>query len=308
MKKISLGSMVFDLLKDQPEKQLTARQIAKQVFAVYPAYCMAKREASTHLETENDVITQLAAEIGAHRPALQIKHPQIKTTAGRPKKYYYTEKTEEAEIEAAEEQSVVCNGKSAELLSEQALYPLLTNYLRNELNVFSLRIDEKKSSNKKGKNGNKWLHPDLVGLEDIGAHWEHTVKECIAYYGDKRTRLWSFEVKKTVNMSNVREAFFQAVSNSSWANLGYLVAMKIDGGETMREMRMLNAAHGIGVIQLDTLNVSESQILIPAREKELVDWNSCHRLVQENPDFKRYIELVKQFYQVKEIKPYDWDR
>lgn len=86
MKKISLGSMVFDLLKDQPEKQLTARQIAKQVFAVYPAYCMAKREASTHLETENDVITQLAAEIGAHRPALQIKHPQIKTTAGRPKK------------------------------------------------------------------------------------------------------------------------------------------------------------------------------------------------------------------------------
>ena len=51
MKKISLGSMVFDLLKDQPEKQLTARQIAKQVFAVYPAYCMAKREASTHLET-----------------------------------------------------------------------------------------------------------------------------------------------------------------------------------------------------------------------------------------------------------------
>ena len=146
-------------------------------------------------------------------------------------------------------------------MSEQALYPLLTNYLRNELNVFSLRIDEKKSSNKKGKNGNKWLHPDLVGLEDIGAHWEHTVKECIASYGDKRTRLWSFEVKKTVNMSNVREAFFQAVSNSSWANLGYLVAMKIDGEETMRELRMLNAAHGIGVIQLDTLNVSEIQIL-----------------------------------------------
>lgn len=79
---------------------------------------------------------------------------------------------------------------------------------------------------RKGKSGNKWLHPDLVGLEDIGAPWEHTVKECIAYYGDKRTRLWSFEVKKTVNMSNVREAFFQAVSNSSWANLGYLVAMK----------------------------------------------------------------------------------
>ena len=43
-------------------------------------------------------------------------------------------------------------------------------------------------------------------------------------YSDKRTKLWSFEAKLLINRSNVRECFFQAVSNSSWANFGYLVA------------------------------------------------------------------------------------
>ena len=103
------------------------------------------------------------------------------------------------------------------------------------------------------------------------------------YDGDKRTRLWSFVVKKVLNMSNVREAFFRAVSNSSWANLGYLVAAKTSDEETMRELWMLNAEHGIGVIQLDILNVSESQILIPAREQEWVDWNSCAGRLRKTP-------------------------
>lgn len=133
-----------------------------------------------------------------------------------------------------------------------------------------------------------------MGLEDVGAHWDRAVKECIAHYGDKRTRLWSFEVKKALNMSNAREAFFQAVSNSSWANPGYLVAAKINDGDTMRELQRLNAEHGIGMIQLDVVNVSESQILIPAREGEWVDWNRCNRLAETNAGFRRYVKLVKQ--------------
>jgi hypothetical protein len=35
------------------------------------------------------------------------------------------------------------------------------------------------------------------------------------------------------NRSNVRECFFQAVSNSSWANFGYLVAAEIEGQDTL---------------------------------------------------------------------------
>ena len=58
-------------------------------------------------------------------------------------------------------------------------------------------------------------------------------------------------MKLLLNRSNVRESFFQAVSNSSWANFGYLVAAEVVGADTLKELRMLYAAHGIGLIQLD---------------------------------------------------------
>jgi hypothetical protein len=55
--------------------------------------------------------------------------------------------------------------------------------------------------------------------------------------GGQSVRLWSFEVKKELNSSNVRKSFFQAVSNSSWANEGYLVAVSIVGEQVEQELR-----------------------------------------------------------------------
>jgi hypothetical protein len=114
---------------------------------------------------------------------------------------------------------------------------LLSTYLWAEFGVYSKRIDEKRSSNKRGPNGNRWLYPDLVGMEDLGSDWHQEVKDCVNQYSDKRTKLWSFEVKLLINRSNVRESFFQAVSNSSWSNFGYLVAGEIEGQETLKELR-----------------------------------------------------------------------
>ena len=155
--------------------------------------------------------------------------------------------------------------------------------------MHSKRIDEKRSSNTRGPKGNKWLHPDVVGLQVIGEDWDREVQECVAKNFDKRTKLWAFEVKLLVNSSNVRECFFQTVSNSSWANFGYLVAAEIEGDKTLKELRMLAAAHGIGVIQLDTIG-----------------WEMVNRLATENKDFMEYITLVKHFYQTGVLKPADW--
>nr|WP_052646285.1 hypothetical protein [endosymbiont of Acanthamoeba sp. UWC8] len=83
---------------------------------------------------------------------------------------------------------------------------------------------------------------------------------------DKKNKLWSFEVKLLINRSNVRRAFFQAVSNSSWANYGYLVAAELEGSDTKRELQILSALHGIGFILLDSKTPVESQVLIPAKE------------------------------------------
>jgi hypothetical protein len=127
-----------------------------------------------------------------------------------------------AEVAAVESLIAVpaadANGKSQ---GEHAMYPLLSLYLWEEFGVYSKRIDEKRSSNKRGPNGNRWLYPDVVGMEDLGAEWHQEVRDCVNQYSDKRTKLWSFEAKLLINRSNVRECFFQAVSNSSWANFGY---------------------------------------------------------------------------------------
>jgi hypothetical protein len=123
----------------------------------------------------------------------------------------------------------------------------------------------------------------------------------------RRVRLWSFEVKKELNSSNIRSSFFQAVSNSSWANEGYLVTTSITDN-IEQELRMLSALHGIGVIILDTENPSESEIFLPAKSRAEIDWQSVNRIVVENDDFKDYIELVSTYYQTGRIRSRDWNK
>ncbi|MHC5308066.1 COG2958 family protein [Bartonella sp. LJL80] len=311
----NLVKKVAEFLKQKPNERYTARQIAEWIFATYPDACKAKQQRSTAtvvpLVSSAALIQQLVAEIGANRPRLQIRHPQIKTSEGRPRKYYYTDESDETEIAAVEQQendtvSFIKNNSSPK--GEQLLYPKLIGYLVGELNIHSKRIDEKKSSNNKGPKGNKWLYPDIVGIEDLSRDWNREVKDCVKECAGKKAKLWSFEVKQLINRSNVREVFFQTVSNSSWANFGYLVAGEIGGSETMAELQMLAGLHGIGVIRLDKDNPSESQILIPAREHIDIDWNTASRLADENTDFLDYIKQVRQFHQTGEISKFNWDK
>ena len=305
---LNLGKAVLDFLTAHPDEKFSARQIAEWIFATFPEECQAKKANSQALDTDTDLLQQLVAEIGSRRPVLQKKHPGLKITEGRPRKYYFSEKSDSAEVAAVESGSgSTATGKEDPKLGEHGLYPLLSTYLWAEFGVYSKRIDEKRSSNKRGPNGNRWLYPDLVGMEDLGSDWHQEVKDCVNQYSDKRTKLWSFEVKLLINRSNVRESFFQAVSNSSWSNFGYLVAGEIEGQETLKELRMLFAAHGIGLIKLDVENPSESQVLIPAKERGEIDWDTANRLATENKDFLEYVKLVKQFYQTGEARLADWD-
>ena len=307
---LNLRQAVVGFLKDRAEQKFTARQIAEWLFETFPEECQEKRAKSqgNYIKSDADLVQQLVAEISSQRPRLQKKHPELKTTEGRPRKYYYSEKSDSAEVAAAESAVVVPTADMNDTkLGEHAMYPLLSLYLWEEFGVYSKRIDEKRSSNKRGPNGNRWLYPDLVGMEDLGADWHQEVRDCVNQYSDKRTKLWSFEVKLLINRSNVRECFFQAVSNSSWANFGYLVAAEIGGTDTLKELRMLFAAHGIGFIKLDVDNPADSQVLIPARERDEIDWDMANRLATENRDFLEYVKLVKQFYQTGEARPADWD-
>lgn len=305
---LNLAKVVIGYLKERPGEKMTARQIAEWVFATFPDECQVKKQSSQYVSTDAELVQQLVAEISSQRPRLQKRHPELKTTEGRPRKYYYSEKSDSAEVAAVEGAVATLAAEVAHSkLGEHALYPMLSQYLWEEFGVYSKRIDEKRSSNKRGPNGNRWLYPDVVGMEDLGSDWHQEVRDCVNQYSDKRTKLWSFEAKLLINRSNARECFFQAVSNSSWANFGYLVAAEIEGQDTLKELRMLFAAHGIGFIKLDVDNPADSQVLIPARERDEIDWGMANRLATENRDFLEYVKLVKQFYQTGEARAADWD-
>ena len=211
---LNLNRKVISFLEQHSDQKYTAKEIALWIFEEFPDECKEKQARSTAtkkpLDTDDALIGQLAAEISSNRPTIQLKEQRIKTTEGRPRKYYFTEQTDQKEIEKAEGESIStidCNQSTR--LNEHDLYPLLSEFLWSELTLYSKRIDERKSQNKNGKNGNKWLHPDLVGVEDLTNDWDQEVKDCAKQYADKRTKLWSFEVKILINRSNVREVFFK---------------------------------------------------------------------------------------------------
>jgi uncharacterized protein len=304
---LSLSKAVFDFVQTHPNEKFTARQIAEWIFKTYPEECREKQARSKAkvipLDSDTALIQQIVAEIGAQRPQIEKRLPHFKTTEGRPRKYYYSSISDEAELIATENTVATPNAVSG--YSEHDLYPILSDFLWRDLNIYSKRIDEKRSKNSYGTGGNRWLFPDLVGFENLSHDWDQEIKDCVQQMADRKTKLWSFEVKKLINRSNVREAYFQAVSNSSWANYGYLVAAEIQNAE--KELRMLVGLHGIGLIKLNVDDPSDSEIMIPARERLDVDWNAANRLVEENSDFLEYIKLIRQFHQTNDPRPADWD-
>jgi hypothetical protein len=309
---LNVGQKMIELLQSKPMQRFPAKDIARWIFETYPQQCQQKRLKSQRQMDDAQLLQQLTAEVGARRQALQNKYPALKTTEGFPRHYYWSEQTDSAQADEIEASGLplypdASKGSEAEKFSEKQMYGLLAQYALNELQVHTKRIDEKTSSNRRGAKGNIWLHPDMVGVMDLGERWHSEIQQCVSARADQRGKLWSFEAKLLLNRSNVREHYFQTVSNSSWANFGYLVTMEIVDNDTLRELRMLNAAHGIGLIQLDRLDSERSSILIPARERGEIDWEMANRLANENKDFLAYIKLIKQFYQTGEIRSTDWD-
>ncbi|KAA6405399.1 hypothetical protein [Candidatus Tokpelaia sp.] len=144
----------------------------------------------------------------------------------------------------------------------------------------------------------------MVGLEYSSQNWHDKIKKCAGKFFYEAANLSAYEVKLRLNSANLREAFFQAVSNSSWANYGYLVAAEIDD-KIDPELRLLSNLHGIGIILLDTENPTESQYIIESAERD-IDWDTVDRIAKENADFMDYIICVKETIANGRIKKADW--
>lgn len=68
---LNLGKAVVDHLTAHPEEKFSARELAAQIMATFPAECQAKKDSSHNLEMDDDLLQQLASEIGSRRIALQ---------------------------------------------------------------------------------------------------------------------------------------------------------------------------------------------------------------------------------------------
>jgi uncharacterized protein len=104
---LNLGKTVVGFLSERPEQKFDARQIAQWIFETFPEECQEKKGNSTFIHTDDDLVQQVIREIASQRPSLQQRNSQLKTTEGRPRQYYWTEKSDLAEVSEAEEMSAI---------------------------------------------------------------------------------------------------------------------------------------------------------------------------------------------------------
>ncbi|MBS4282082.1 HTH domain-containing protein [Campylobacter vulpis] len=187
--------------------------------------------------------------------------------------------------------------------NERDLHPLLVKFLYENLDfrLNSKTIYHEKS--KKSESGkDKWNYPDVVGVYFPYEEYQNETLGLLESLKFNSYKIFSFELKISINFSNLKESYFQAVSNSSWANEGYLVVLKELDSEVLSELRRLNQSFGIGVIQLDGSEISNSKIVLSAKEKAL-DMQTIDMLVSQNKDFKEFIgDINKQIKVGNNIK------
>ena len=173
---------------------------------------------------------------------------------------------------------------------EKDLHPFLAHFAAKQLHCHCKTISASKSKRAYGE----WVHPDMVGCKFSIGTWESEVLELSSAVGHSSVQFFSFELKKRLSRSNLRESFFQAVSNSSWAHQGYLVAAEIsENPDFLTELNRLTSAFGIGVIQLNLKDPSASQIKYRAADKDVLDWETINKLVEMNTDFSSFVKRVR---------------
>ena len=94
--------------------------------------------------------------------------------------------------------------------NERELHKFLSYYVYTYHYIYTKTIFHESSSKKKYA---QWLHPDIVGVYFPLEQWEPDILDISKDVGNVAIKLYSYELKKELNFSNLRESYFQAVSN-----------------------------------------------------------------------------------------------
>ena len=173
---------------------------------------------------------------------------------------------------------------------ERDLHPLFVSYLKSQ-NIFSKTILHEESKNSRDET-QKWVHPDIIGVKFTKLNSDITSRLLKTLEKKDSCEIISYELKKEINSDyELKKSYFQAVSNSSWANRGYLVALDINTN-LYSELERLNKAFGIGIIKLHS-NPFESQILFQSSYREL-DYQTIDKLCNINEKYRDVIEQIEK--------------
>jgi hypothetical protein len=225
----------------------------------------------------------------------------------RPSRFYLRALLSVAELQQLQQSAQEENQKEEREpeYQERDLHPFLAYYTSLYLRAYTKTIQHTKSEKKEY---GEWIHPDMVGCYFPLDDWKPEVMELGSIIGNPAIKLFSFEIKKNLGFRNLRESFFQTVSNSSWAHEGYLVAAEVSTDEDFQtELKRLSNSFGIGVIRLSLDDPDSSQIVFPARTRENLDWDAMNKLTV-NPDFREFLKRVKNDMANKEIIEEKYDK
>ncbi len=300
----SFLDLAYDVLK-QASQPLTFQQ----VWEAAAERGFEKKLGSTGKTPWNTLGAQLYVDVRDNDASKFVK------VGSRPARFFPKERQSELPTDVAskiESQEIRAAEKKAGF-HERDLHPLLTYfaYASPPFNrgkpIFTKTIHHEKAA-KRGYS--EWLYPDMVGFwfplpeED----WVSEVIEFNRLSDHNSLRLFSFELKRSLTKGNYREAFFQAVSNSSWAHEGYLVAANILQDDAfLSEIERLAASFGIGIVHLDSQDFDAATVLYPARVRDSLDWETINRLCEQSDDFRKFLRDVRDDYELKRVHRAEYD-
>ncbi|WRA20438.1 hypothetical protein KVM08_00470 [Helicobacter pylori] len=286
-----LGKKVLE----QAEKPLSAEEIFEKACEMG-----LDKELSSIGKTPT---ATLGSQLGEHDIPNDKKQFYVTNNKKRP--FHYWLKSREREFppqetpDAKEEdnEQSECSGtakKQKNSFHERVLHPLLVKFLSEDPNFKLLCKTIRHEECKKGEGGEcKWNYPDIVGVYFPYNKYKEETLKFLHHTGQEKHKLFSFELKKELSFSNLKESYFQAVSNSTWANEGYLVVFEEIKDKVLGELRRLNQSFGIGVIKLES-EISNSKILLPAKERE-IDIPTLNMLIEQSPkDFKPFMANINK--------------
>lgn len=185
---------------------------------------------------------------------------------------------------------------------------------------------------------NRWKFPDVVAVRwevlEFDSVGRPILNEAILSVrqslGEQSFRLSSTELKVEITASNLRESFFQCVSNSRWSHSARLaIASDVADEAIANELRRLGSSYGVSVIsfsltnedldklpkasEITSIEMVEEKLarplvkttLVLANDRESLDWEHIRDVQQQHDDYELLFKWISK--SMKDSKPHKFN-